>query len=63
MLSVFGRTRPTKRGPNRPENHVGQQRNIFWPVSDYGVLQHLKVHLVLHDILPPGGHYTPYCEI
>ena len=41
------------RGPHRPEN-VGQQRYIFWPVRAFcGVLRHLKVHLVQHNILWP----------
>jgi len=55
MFSMFGRTKPHKRGSHRPEN-VGQQCDNFWPVgSPYGVLQHLKAHLVHHGILWPGG--------
>jgi len=44
---------PHKEDPYRPEN-VGQQRNILRSMGLlYGVLRHLKVHLVQYDIRWP----------
>ena len=54
---------PQKWVPQIRDN-VLQKCDIFWPMGPlYGVLWHLKVHLVQHNIFSGLGLCTPYCEM
>ena len=64
IFSVFGQTGPPQREPPTGQRMSDSSATFYGLLGPlYGVLRHLRVSLVQHDILWLVALCTPYCEI